>query len=70
MTKVQRLESRIDELWKEVEELRHERRVFREHFQTRFKWWIKLMGENGKPNLTWLVEDDARWLQRVKEWTW
>ena len=70
MTKLDRLQARIDELVKENTELRQDRILFREHFRSRFQWWISLMGEGKTPNMAWLIESDAKWLQRLAYWVW
>jgi len=70
MTKLDRLQARIDELVKENTELRQDRTLFREHFQSRFQWWISLMKEGKTPNMAWLIENDAKWLQRLAYWVW
>ena len=70
MTKWARLEQRIRDLEQERAELLADRAKFREHFQVRFQWWVKLMKENSSPNLAWLVENDAKWLQQFKYWVW
>lgn len=54
----------------ELYDIREDRRKFREHFELRFKLWIKLLGEKRSPNMEWLVEDDARWLARFQTWFW
>jgi len=70
MTKVDRLNARIEALEKEVSELRDDRNLFREHFINRFQWWVKLQSEKSSPNLAWIIENDAKWLQRFKYWVW
>jgi len=55
---------------KENTELRQDRILFREHFRSRFQWWISLMGEGKTPNMAWLIESDAKWLQRLDYWVW
>lgn len=63
-------ESRIEELHKDLSEIRTDRNTFREHFIKRMRWWIELMGQSKHPNMPWLVEDDAKWLQRFTWWSW
>ena len=70
MTKVDRLNARIEALEKEVSELRDDRNLFREHFINRFQWWVKLQSEKSSPNLAWIIQNDAKWLQRFKYWVW
>lgn len=64
------LRRRVKELEQEVDELRLDRQIFRDHFALRFRWWVELMGKGERPNLAWLVENDARVLTRVKYWPW
>lgn len=70
MTNNQRLVARIAQLEKENMELVNDRALFREHFQQRFQWWTKLLKEGSNPNLAWVIESDAKWLQRFKYWVW
>lgn len=65
-----RLRERIAQLETELKEVQQDREIFREHFATRFRWWIKLVGEQTKPNLAWLIEDDAKYLRRMQWWGW
>lgn len=65
-----RLRQRIKDLEFENQKLMNDRRLFREHFISRFKWWIQLLGEQSKPNINWLIEDDAKWLKRFESWYW
>lgn len=65
-----RLRERVKELEKELEEIKQDRILFRDHFINRFKWWIKLIGEQTGPSLPWLIEDDAKWLRKFKWWYW
>jgi hypothetical protein len=65
-----RLRERVKVLEADVEELKADRELFREHFRERFRWWIKLLGENSTPVLPWLIEDEAKWLRRFKWFSW
>ena len=65
-----RLRERVKELEADVRELEDDRRLFREHFITRFKWWIELIGSGKSPNLSWLIESDAKYLRQFKFWVW
>ncbi len=65
-----RLRERIRHLEEQLKETERDRDIFREHFTNRFRWWIKLIGEQSKPNLSWLIEDDARFLRRLQWWSW
>jgi len=53
-----------------ISQLKEERDEFRSHFAQRFRWWLKLLGENGGPSLSWLIEADSKFLQKVKSWYW
>ena len=71
MRKVERvLRERVKALEEQVNDLRRDRDLFREHFHNRFKWWIKLLGDSRTPSLPWLVEDDAKWLRKFQAWYW
>lgn len=65
-----RLRERIQALESQLEEIKQDREMFRDHFATRFRWWIKLLGEQSKPNLAWVIEDDAKYLRRMQWWGW
>lgn len=65
-----RLRQRIKYLESENESLINDRRLFREHFINRFKWWIELLGKQAKPDLKWVIEDDATWLRKFQTWYW
>lgn len=65
-----RLRERVKELEAERDALKKDREEFRAHFIQRFKWWIELLGSQSKPNLAWLVENDAIWLRRFERWYW
>lgn len=65
-----KLRERIKELEGEVSILENERIKFRAHFVKRFRWWLALIGKGTNPNLTWLVEDDAKFLVNVEKWWW
>jgi hypothetical protein len=54
----------------EIHKLRDEQKKYQEHFARRFKWWIKLMGDSHTPDLPWLVEQDAKFMQTVAPFTW
>ncbi len=75
MRKVERqLRMRLKDAEKRLEETRQElseeREKFREHFTTRFRWWIELVGKGQSPSAAWLIEADAKFLTRVKPWCW
>lgn len=53
-----------------IDELKAEREVFRAHFAERFKWWIECLGKQTTPVLAWLVENDAKVMQKVTRWIW
>ena len=65
-----RLRERIKGLEAEVESIKRDREEYREHFKRRFKWWIELHGKQEKPSLTWLIEDEAKWLRRFEWFFW
>lgn len=66
----QTLRARVKVLEAEVEELKADRELFREHFKNRFRWWIELLGKQSNPSLPWLIEDEAKWLRRFKWFSW
>ena len=71
MTTLERkLKKRVRELEQELDQVRADREIFREHFMRRFRWWVELMGKGEQPNLAWLVENDGRTLNRLKWWPW
>jgi len=53
-----------------IRKLENERRLYQEHFARRFKWWIELSRKNTTPDLAWLIEQDAKVLQTVTQFTW
>lgn len=65
-----RLRERIQHLEQEIVELESDRAVFRNHFSSRFRWWIELLGKQEKPSLEWLIESDAQVLRNAKWWSW
>ena len=65
-----RLLERIKLLEKEVTELEEDRDRFRIHFATRFRWWVKLIGNQTTPDMAWLIEADAKELREFKFWSW
>ncbi len=65
-----RLRERVKALEKDLEEVRLDRDLYREHFHTRFRWWIELIGQQKTPSLSWLIESDAKWLQKFRWWGW
>jgi len=65
-----RLRERIKRLEREKSEVEGDRDLFREHFARRFRWWIKLLGEQSGPDLKWLIEDDAKEMRNMKWWSW
>lgn len=65
-----RLRERIKALEKELEEVKRDRQKFRDHFGERFKWFIKLLGEQKSPNLSWLIESDAKFMAYAERWWW
>lgn len=71
MRKIERqLRERIKDLTGTNEELSRELEVYRQHFSSRLRWWIKLLGEGKTPSLPWLIENDAKVLHSVKSWWW
>ena len=71
MTRTERrLKERVKELEAELDEIRRDRQKFRDHFVSRFRWWIELLGKDTSPKVSWLVEDDAKWLRNLKWWSW
>ncbi|NJN36003.1 MAG: hypothetical protein HC794_01835 [Nitrospiraceae bacterium] len=65
-----RLREYIKDLERDNRELNEDRRLFRQHFTARFRWWIQLVGEGKTPNTAELIESDAKWLRNFKEWMW
>lgn len=65
-----RLRLRIKDLESEVEKLKNDRQKFRDHFERRFKWWLSLLGEGKHPVMSWLVEDEAKFMAGVERWYW
>lgn len=65
-----RLRERIAFLEKEKSEIEADRQLFRDHFANRFRWWIKLIGEQKTPNMPWLIEADAKEMRAMKWWHW
>jgi len=55
---------------KKIRQLENEQCLYQEHFARRFKWWIELIGKNSTPSLPWLIEQDAKFLQSVTQFTW
>lgn len=71
MRRVERkLRERIAVLEAELEWKSKELEVFRKHFVKRFRWWIELLSKNTGPNLSWMIEDDAKVLHTLKSWWW
>lgn len=68
--RIKDLEYEISELKRERNDLLDDRAKFRSHFIIRFKWWIELLGKVTRPDVAWLVENDAKWLQTFKKWDW
>ena len=60
----------IEKKNEEIQKLRNERDEFRQHFGTRFHWWVELIGKQQSPSLPWLIEADAKFLTRVSQFTW
>jgi len=58
----------IQKLNQQIDELKNDRDLFRNHFVSRFQWWFRLMKANQTPSLTWLAENDAMWLRQFKWW--
>ncbi|MGL5936229.1 MAG: hypothetical protein ACRCZI_11485 [Cetobacterium sp.] len=65
-----KLRERVQELEKELDEVKQDREEFRDHFAKRFKWWLELIGKQQAPPMTWLIESDAKWLRRFQWWQW
>lgn len=65
-----RLRERIQYLEETKAEVQADREKLREHFATRFRYWIQLMGEQKTPSLPWLIEHDAKTLANLKWWSW
>lgn len=71
MRKVEkRLREKLKQKEMEIYELYTERERFRNHFRDRFRWYIKLLGNNQYPDMKLLVEAEAKFLQTVKSWRW
>ena len=60
----------ISKLNEKIDQLENERRQYRGHAVRRLKWWIELHGKGATPNLAWLIEQDAKFLQTVSNFTW
>ncbi len=58
------------ELQKSLVECNADLNRFREHASDRFKWWITLLKENKVPVVSWLIEQDAKFLTTVKYFSW
>lgn len=65
-----KLRKRIKDLEVQLDEVRNDRRKFRDHFQRRFRWWIELLGENKTAKISWLIEEDAKCLRSFSWWPW
>lgn len=65
-----RLRERIKNLEDELAKVKADREKFRNHFAQRFRWWIKLIGEKRTPNMSWLIESDAKVLSEFERWYW
>jgi len=71
MRKVERqLRERVKAVEEERDKITEDRDRFRRHFAERFRWWIKLIGEQKSPSLPYLVETDARFLHKAEWWIW
>lgn len=60
----------IKYLQSEIEDLKKDREKFRDHFADRMKWYIKLLGEQKNPSMSWLVEAESKFLATVQRWYW
>lgn len=67
---IKSLKEKIKRLEKEKEEILQDRVKFRNHFKSRLQWWIKLLGEQKHPEMKWLIEDEAKFLNTVEQWYW
>jgi hypothetical protein len=65
-----RLRERIKILDEENKKLRDDRQKFRNHFENRFRFWLKLLGEQSSPSVASLVESDAKFMANVERWYW
>lgn len=65
-----RLRERIKLMEKDLEEIRVDRQHFRDQFIRRFKFWIECLGEGRSPNVSSVIESDAKFLHKVKQWYW
>lgn len=54
----------------EKKQIEDDRSKFRAHFENRLKWWIELHGKGSSPNISFLIETDAKFLANVKKWYW
>lgn len=64
------LRKRIAVLERENLEMYHDRNKFRDYFVNKFKWFVELNGTEKTPNMTWLVQDMGRFLNKVNDWYW
>jgi predicted nuclease with TOPRIM domain len=65
-----KLRERIKQLEAEKQALEEDRRKFREHFENRFRWWLKLLGEGKTPSVSFLIESDAKVMATFVRWFW
>lgn len=70
LKEIKQLKEKIKRLEKEKDEILQDRVKFRNHFQKRLQWWIRLLGENKTPEMKWLIEDEAKFLNSVEHWYW
>lgn len=70
LKEIKQLKEKIKRLEKEKDEILQDRVKFRNHFQKRLQWWIRLLGENKIPEMKWLIEDEAKFLNSVEHWHW
>lgn len=64
------LRERIKFLEKELEEVKQDRQKFRDYWAHKIRWFIEIHGKGSHPDMTWLIEDMAKFLARVKWWYW
>lgn len=68
--KLREAKDEIKVLRSEIEDLKKDREKFRNHFVERMKWYIKLLGEQKTPNMSYLVEIESKFLATVQRWFW
>ena len=59
-----------ERLFAELYKVREDREEFRKFFADYFLWYIKLLSTNNHPRMTQLIEDHAKFLQRVEWFKW